>query len=235
MNEQGKIHSTFINNDRHVSLYMLDVAIDGSRTLLRINVLSGFPTIDEHDSFEEESLDAHPMDSEDHPIEFEDPIFFEKGGEERKYGAQTNHTFSNGTNFQVNQTFSSKKELKLLLDVAAVRNSFDYAMLKSYNKFLKVKCVCPSCAWMLRAKKYECTNKFVIYKYVGDHSCSVEYTTHCHIKISSKVIVSLYVNMYSEGKGLNTNEIRRIVFKNLKSRPSYWKYWLRGVIAKEMV
>ncbi|PHT98882.1 hypothetical protein BC332_32187 [Capsicum chinense] len=97
--DMGKIHPTFINNDRHVSLYMLDVATDGSRTLLRINVLSGFLTIDEHDSFEEESLDAHPMDSEDHPIEFEDPIFFEKGGEECEYGAQTNQTFSNGTNF----------------------------------------------------------------------------------------------------------------------------------------
>ncbi|KAF3621100.1 hypothetical protein FXO38_31974 [Capsicum annuum] len=56
MNGQGKIHSTFINNDQHVSLYLLDVAVDGSRPLLKINVISGSPTIpptqptiDEHD------------------------------------------------------------------------------------------------------------------------------------------------------------------------------------------
>ncbi|PHU14666.1 hypothetical protein BC332_15871 [Capsicum chinense] len=73
MNERSKIHPTFINNYRHVSLYMLDVTADSSRPLLRINVVQGSPTIplpqstiDEHDSFEDESLDAHPMDSEDH-------------------------------------------------------------------------------------------------------------------------------------------------------------------------
>ncbi|KAM3270541.1 hypothetical protein P3S67_028743 [Capsicum chacoense] len=41
--------------------------------------------------------------------------------------------------------------------------------------------------------------------------------------------------MYREGKGPDTSEIWRIIFKNLKSRPSYWKSWLEGVISKEMV
>ncbi|PHT52856.1 hypothetical protein CQW23_07318 [Capsicum baccatum] len=72
MNGRGKIYITFINNDQHVSLYMLDVAANGSRLLLRINVVSGSPTIpppqpiiDEHDLFEDESLDVHPMNAED--------------------------------------------------------------------------------------------------------------------------------------------------------------------------
>ncbi|XP_049406269.1 uncharacterized protein LOC125869914 [Solanum stenotomum] len=38
MNGRGKIHPTFIKNDMHVSLYMLDIGIDGSRPTLRINV-----------------------------------------------------------------------------------------------------------------------------------------------------------------------------------------------------
>ncbi|PHT83170.1 hypothetical protein T459_11613 [Capsicum annuum] len=61
MNGQGKIHPTFINNDRHVSLYMLDVTVDGSTPLLRINVIPRSPTIpppqpiiDEHDTFVDE-------------------------------------------------------------------------------------------------------------------------------------------------------------------------------------
>ncbi|KAM3235389.1 hypothetical protein P3L10_015425 [Capsicum annuum] len=202
MNGWGKLHPTFINNDRQVSLYMLDVVADGSRPLLRINVIPGSPTIpptqttiEEHDLYENESLDAHPMDSEDHSMELKDPIFSEEEGEEWELGEQTNHTFFDGTNFKVNQTFSSKKELKLLLDIAAVRNSFGYTTLKSCSKFLEVKYVCPSCALMLQAKKYECTDIFVICKYVSDHSCDVEYTTRCHKKISSKVIVSLCVNM----------------------------------------
>ncbi|KAK6777679.1 hypothetical protein RDI58_024397 [Solanum bulbocastanum] len=38
MNGRGKIHSTFIKNDRHLSLYMLDIGIDGPRPTLRINI-----------------------------------------------------------------------------------------------------------------------------------------------------------------------------------------------------
>ncbi|KAK6783983.1 hypothetical protein RDI58_017437 [Solanum bulbocastanum] len=37
MNGRGKIHPTFIKNDRHISLYMLDISIDGSRPTLRIH------------------------------------------------------------------------------------------------------------------------------------------------------------------------------------------------------
>ncbi|KAF3677050.1 hypothetical protein FXO37_05010 [Capsicum annuum] len=94
INGWGKIHPTFINNDRHVFLYMLDVAADGSRPLLRINIVPGSsiipppqPIIDEHNSFEDESLDAHPMDSDDHSMELEDLIFFEEAGEETGQGA----------------------------------------------------------------------------------------------------------------------------------------------------
>ncbi|KAM3290861.1 hypothetical protein P3S67_019150 [Capsicum chacoense] len=45
MNGRGKIHPTFINNDRHVSLYMLGVIANGSRPILRINVVPRSPTI----------------------------------------------------------------------------------------------------------------------------------------------------------------------------------------------
>ncbi|PHT58289.1 hypothetical protein CQW23_00652 [Capsicum baccatum] len=86
MNGHGKIHPTFINNDQHVSLYMFDIAADGSRSLLRINVVTGSPTIlppqskiDEHDLFEDESLDAQPMDLEDDSMELKDSIFSEEG------------------------------------------------------------------------------------------------------------------------------------------------------------
>ncbi|KAM3395468.1 hypothetical protein P3S68_004474 [Capsicum galapagoense] len=106
MNGWGKLHPTFINNDRHVSLYMLDVVADGSKPLLRINVIPGSltipppqATIEEYDSFEDESLDAHPMDSEDHSMEWEDSIFSEEAGEKCELGAQIIHTFFDGTNF----------------------------------------------------------------------------------------------------------------------------------------
>ncbi|PHU12052.1 hypothetical protein BC332_18982 [Capsicum chinense] len=45
MNERGKYIPTFTKNDRHVFLYMLDVVADGSRPILRINIVPGSPTI----------------------------------------------------------------------------------------------------------------------------------------------------------------------------------------------
>ncbi|KAF3619630.1 hypothetical protein FXO37_33626 [Capsicum annuum] len=55
---------------------MLDIVPDGDKLILRINVVPGSPTIpppqptiDEHDLFEDESLDTHPMDLEDHSME----------------------------------------------------------------------------------------------------------------------------------------------------------------------
>ncbi|KAK4726960.1 hypothetical protein R3W88_031877 [Solanum pinnatisectum] len=51
MNGRGKIHPTFIKkNDSHVSLYMLDIGIDGSRPTLRINV-NARPPIEPTNSF----------------------------------------------------------------------------------------------------------------------------------------------------------------------------------------
>ncbi|KAF3685237.1 hypothetical protein T459_17434 [Capsicum annuum] len=51
---------------------MISYVMNGPRPLLRINIIPGSstipppqPTIDEHDLFEDEGLDAHPMDSKD--------------------------------------------------------------------------------------------------------------------------------------------------------------------------
>uniref|UniRef100_M1DYP8 Uncharacterized protein n=1 Tax=Solanum tuberosum TaxID=4113 RepID=M1DYP8_SOLTU len=62
MNMRGKIHPTFIKNDRHVNLYMLDIGIDGSRPTLRIHVNARPPIElknsfnDDNDSIENERL-----------------------------------------------------------------------------------------------------------------------------------------------------------------------------------
>ncbi|KAH0762199.1 hypothetical protein KY290_018272 [Solanum tuberosum] len=88
---------------------------------------------------------------------------------------------------------------------------------------------------MLRARKYECSNRFRIYKYIGEHSCGVEHANSSHRKISIKVIVSLSVNMYRDGKGPNVKEIERAMFNSFRCSPSYWKCWKGGVVVKEMV
>ncbi|KAK4737230.1 hypothetical protein R3W88_000927 [Solanum pinnatisectum] len=54
MNHKGKLHLTFIKNDRHVSLYMLDIGIDGSKPILRININSRSP-IEPTNSFNDDN------------------------------------------------------------------------------------------------------------------------------------------------------------------------------------
>ena len=41
---EGEIHPTFIKNYSLVFLYMMDVAVDGSRPMLRINIIASSPT-----------------------------------------------------------------------------------------------------------------------------------------------------------------------------------------------
>ena len=65
MKGREKIHPKFIKNDRHVSLCMLDIGLDGSMPTLRITV-NARPPIEptnsfngDHDSIGIERLDDH--------------------------------------------------------------------------------------------------------------------------------------------------------------------------------
>ncbi|PHU04937.1 hypothetical protein BC332_25759 [Capsicum chinense] len=84
------------------------------------------------------------MDLEDHSIELKDPIFSEEGREECELGAQINHTFSDGTTFQicalsligirVSPTASRRRRTMLITAMAALRlNHGEYYGLRVYD------------------------------------------------------------------------------------------------------
>ncbi|XP_049373974.1 uncharacterized protein LOC125839022 [Solanum verrucosum] len=241
----------------------MDIAADGSRPILRINVIARSliePTYSFNDNnlVENENLGDQPnesfcdqssdnlgddsmnvhdysFDTEDKTIDAEDFEHFEEDQGEPKLRSQPNHSFSDGTNFYMYQTFSTKSELQLLLAEVATIKSFDFATVKSCSKYLKVKCASHICAWMLQAKKYECSDRFRTYKYIDDHSCGVEYAINSHRKLLTKVIASHCVNLYRDGKGPNVEEIQRTIFNIFHCSPSYWKCWKGYVTAKDMV
>ncbi|KAG5573032.1 hypothetical protein H5410_062798 [Solanum commersonii] len=130
MNEREKMHPTFIKNDRHMSLYMLDIGIDGSRPTLRINV-NARPTIEPTNSFNGDNNSIGNERLGDHS---------KKAWVQKELGSQSNHSFSDETNLCINQTFSNKNELQLLLAKAAAEKSFDFATVNSCTKYLKMKC-----------------------------------------------------------------------------------------------
>ncbi|KAH0682496.1 hypothetical protein KY290_021065 [Solanum tuberosum] len=208
------------------------------------DMIAGVIEVESLGDHSNESLGGHSMNIHDDSTNVENQLVYDKDPErecceemqgEQELRSQSNHSFSDGTNLCINQTFIYKIELQLLLAEAATKKPFDFSTLRSCTKYLKVKCVYHNCAWMLRARKYECSNRFRIYKYIGEHSCGFEHANSSHRKISIKVIASLCVNMYRDGKGLNVKEIQRAMINSFRCSPSYWKCWKGVVVAKEMV
>ncbi|KAG5605272.1 hypothetical protein H5410_026764 [Solanum commersonii] len=127
MNKREKIHPTFIKNDRHVSLYIVDIAIDGSRPILRINVIArsliepanlfndNDSVVNENlgdqrkenfcdhlnDSLSDDSMNRydHSVDVEDQLVDAEDFKHFEEGKGQQELRSQPSNSFSDGTNF----------------------------------------------------------------------------------------------------------------------------------------
>lgn len=119
-------------------------------------------------------------------------------------------------------------------DAAAARQSFDY-IEKSYTKLMKAQCLSHGCGWLLQAKKYDTSDRFCIDKYVGMHTCDVENATHRHKTVWSKLIASVCVNHFRDGKGPSIREIQRIVFKEFRCNASYLMCWKGNVIAKNII
>ncbi|XP_047268212.1 uncharacterized protein LOC124898621 [Capsicum annuum] len=206
----------------------MDVDADGFRPVLWINIvetsfegpmnssLSPPRCLIVDDNLNDYESDGnHPMNVEDDCVHMED-VSSDSQDVEEDYG-------------------TGSQPLKILLDGAVVRLSFDYRMEKSCTKLLKVKCVSPSYDWLLRERKYETSDRFHIYKYVVEHTCGVEHATHKHKKMTSELIASLCVNYFWDGKGPSINEIQRIVLKELHCHVSYWMCWKGSVITKNII
>ncbi|XP_047256054.1 uncharacterized protein LOC124888809 [Capsicum annuum] len=71
--------------------------------------------------------------------------------------------------------------------------------------------------------------------YVGLNTCGVEHATQRHKRLSSKLISSLCVNYFRDGKGPSINEIQRIVFKELQCHARYWMCWKGSAITKNII
>ncbi|KAF3631004.1 hypothetical protein FXO38_26839 [Capsicum annuum] len=164
MHSREKVNPTIINNDVCVLTYIMDADADGFRPILRINVVeSSFkgplnssappprrPIVDDNliddDLNGYENDDNHSINMEDDSMHMEDfssdsQDIDEDGGT----GSQPGHSFTDGTNFYCSQTFVNKKELKILLDIVTMRQSFDYYIEKSCTKLIKAKCLSRSC------------------------------------------------------------------------------------------
>ncbi|XP_059310410.1 uncharacterized protein LOC132061704 [Lycium ferocissimum] len=170
----------------------------------------------------------HSMDTDDHDIDVEEC-------DGQPSGLQTNHSFNDGTDYYIRQTFDSKEHLKISLKKAAIKRLFGFVMIKSNIKYFKVECTSPNCGWMLRCSKYDNSDRVRIYRYIGEHTFGVEHLRSLHKHASSHVIASVLMNDYIENKGPSTKEIRT-VFGSFIINRALWKCWKKfGIIAKKLV
>ncbi|KAF3621087.1 Monothiol glutaredoxin-S1 [Capsicum annuum] len=171
---------------------------DGFRPILRINVversfegsLNSLGPSPRCSTVNDDLIDNDLNDYEnggDYPINMEDDSMHMKdfssdsqhNEEDCGTASQPGQSFSNGTNFCCGQTFTDKKELKILLDAAVARQSFDYYMEKKCTKLINVKCLSRGYGWLLWEKKHETLNRFRIYK--GVMLSAVAHDTENHI------------------------------------------------------
>ncbi|KAM3217630.1 hypothetical protein P3L10_027073 [Capsicum annuum] len=221
MHSSEKVNPTIINSDVRVLTYIMDADAYGFRPILRINMVERSfegslnssapppcrPTVD--DDLIDDDLNDYENDVDDtinmkdysiHMEDFSSDSQYDE--EDRETESQAGHSFTDGTNFCCGQTFADKKELKMQLDAATVRQSFDYYMEKSCTKLMKAQCLSRGCGWLLWVKKYDTSNKFRIYKYVGMHTYGVENATRRHKKFSSKLIASVCVNYFRDAQAI---------------------------------
>ncbi|XP_047256082.1 uncharacterized protein LOC124888837 [Capsicum annuum] len=88
---------------------------------------------------------------------------------------------------------------------------------------------------MVRACAIGESGWFYVHKFVGEHTCGVDHVTGKHRTVTVEVIASLILNFFIDNKGPSPKEIERIIFRELYCRLSFWKYWMAGVIAKNIV
>ncbi|XP_047264699.1 uncharacterized protein LOC124896879 [Capsicum annuum] len=196
MNGRGQIHPTFIRNDRHVELYMLCIDSDNSRPILRVKVFERFRKEASTSTPPSPSPSPPPPNVDDTSKEYDfmgcnewdNSEYYEEeecgGGEDGQLEPQRSHSFSDGTNLFLGQTFKDKKTLKLLLKQASVKISFNYTTLKSSKKYLRGRCVDRTWRWMVHACAIEELGWFHVHKYVGEHTYGIDHVTGKHKNVT---------------------------------------------------
>ncbi|XP_047263634.1 uncharacterized protein LOC124896139 [Capsicum annuum] len=111
--------------------------------------------------------------------------------EDCETGSQPGHPFTDKTNFYCGQTFTDKKELKMLLDAAVTRQSFNYYMKKSCTKLMKAKYLSRGCGYLLQAKKYDTSDRFCIYKHIRIANAFSHVHSHAHHELCMRLLAEI--------------------------------------------
>ncbi|PHT52830.1 hypothetical protein CQW23_07292 [Capsicum baccatum] len=212
MHSREKVNPTIINNDVRVLTYIMDADEDDFRPILRINMversfegpMNSSPLLPRRPAVDDDLINDDLNDYEnngDHLINMKDDSMHMKDfsldsqddEEECGMGSQPRHSFIDEMNFYYGQTFADKKELKMLLDIAAARQSFDYYMEKSCTKFMKKKCLFRGCGWLVhesfKDRGFENMRKMILWWFAYKFMYGYEDGLECDVGVQVECIV----------------------------------------------
>ncbi|XP_013688880.2 uncharacterized protein LOC106392617 [Brassica napus] len=98
------------------------------------------------------------------------------------------------------QSFTSKTLLKAAFEICAMKNNFDYVVVRSDKKVWYIRCSDDDCTWRVRAEGLTGSSYFIIKKYVPDHSCAASNRKGSVRTVSAKTVGTLIMHKYETAK-----------------------------------
>ncbi|KAK3221577.1 hypothetical protein Dsin_008602 [Dipteronia sinensis] len=86
------------------------------------------------------------------------------------------------------QFFPTKKDLKRLVSLFAMRQNFEWKVKRSNKTMLHLVCLIEKCTWKLRAVRRDEGTHFQVRSFVNEHSCPLEEIHRRHRQASAVII-----------------------------------------------
>ena len=88
----------------------------------------------------------------------------------------------------VDAMYGSKDDLQRVINMVALRNNFQFKVIKSSSQYMTIVCVDDECKWSLKASALKNSKIFMIRKYEPEHTCSLDSHSSEHRQASAQMI-----------------------------------------------
>ncbi|XP_052172298.1 uncharacterized protein LOC127788228 [Diospyros lotus] len=145
-------------------------------------------------------------------------------------------TSSAASDVELNEIFSSKSKLHERMSLLALKNNYEYRVVKLTKKVVYMKCKHGDCKWRLRAATLGTSFGWTVRKYVNTHSCSSSIMCRDHCQAKSRIIGSYIKSSFDDVKRIyKPKNIVHDIRKDFGVNISYEKAWRSREKALDMI
>ncbi|XP_048623684.1 uncharacterized protein LOC125592513 [Brassica napus] len=124
------------------------------------------------------------------------------------------------------QIFTSKGVLKATMEILAMKNNFDYTVIKSTRKWWYIRCKDALCNWTVRAEGIDGSTYFMINQCDGRHSCAPSKKRKFGKTASARTIGTLIQHRFDDANdGPKPNDIIQFMRMEHSCEITYWHAW----------